>query len=898
MNNSVGQNIFTTPKNQQSVSGFPVNRFYTKAQSDAKYAPAEGGVTYTPGSAIFVAADGKFTQNNSNYYIQNSASTPTVLATNTNVALSVNVGGDFSGTDAINIYGQYDTYLPNSAITNSLTGINTDGAVPAYSTSSSRGTGSSPIQLQANDMIGGFFGFGAQGASSPSYQNLGGMGTFTTGASTNNLGGELRWYTKGDGGSLAQWMSLSNSGTLTNTGKYASFGNTVPPVRITNGIDVYGTDNTINGVQLGVGNASAGTSAYTFLYMNNNLAVSADSTHYAGLGYTSSAYSDTTFGTGANVANQLQVWNTDGPTTFINSKASAQYVNFLIGGAATTNEIARLNTTGLGINTSAPTNSLTLGSTSTGYAHYNTADQVTNYQKFTGTWVAGQYQLGTTLGGSATAASLLVGVAASAAGPIARYLLISPSLPFYTYATGTVTVNTNQGAVDIGGGSALVAASSTQISLSITPTINQTSTAGFTSLYISPQTSGTGAGLGSGTGYLIDAGTSSSGSGGGHSQKFIVDQNGGTGIASQLRIGVFANNSVFSVNRTGWSVAAWGTRGVATSVENNTYNDSSSTTGTVGTLTAFTSLGAPTITSTNANVIYTTAANLYISGAPIGSGNASITNSWAIYVNSGNSFFIGSVTSASRIQANSVSVGTGWIGTGQNITYSTSSPYGTAGFSLNMADNTYNTTAALSSPSVVGVNTFGIPTLQATNAQTITSASTVYISGVPVASTGVTIASPYALYIAAGNTFLGGLVTTYNNIATTGNGIPSIYGTGRTVGATAAVASVATYTVGAADASFWISANVLITTATTHAFTVTVAYTSEDNTSRVLTLQFSNLAGTFVTSIANAAGAVPYEGVPLHIRCKASTAITIASAAGGVYTSVVYNIEGNITKIA
>lgn len=166
----------------------------------------------TMGSVVFINPTGIIAQDNNNFYVQDSATTPTQLATNTNFALSINTNGDISGTDAVNIYGQYDAYLPNSAITNSLTGLNTDGAVPIYSTSSSRGTGSAPLQLQTGDMTGGYFGFGSQGASSPTYQNLGGMSVFTTGSSTNNLGGELRWYTKGDGGTLTQWLTLSNAG--------------------------------------------------------------------------------------------------------------------------------------------------------------------------------------------------------------------------------------------------------------------------------------------------------------------------------------------------------------------------------------------------------------------------------------------------------------------------------------------------------------------------------------------------------------------------------------------------------------------------------------------------------------------------------------------------------------
>jgi hypothetical protein len=120
--------------------------------------------------------------------------------------------------------------------------------------------------------------------------------------------------------------------------------------------------------------------------------------------------------------------------------------------------------------------------------------------------------------------------------------------------------------------------------------------------------------------------------------------------------------------------------------------------------------------------------------------------------------------------------------------------------------------------------------------------------------------------------------------------------TGRATAQTAANASVATYTLGASDASFEISANVLVTTSSAEAFTVTVDYTDEGNTARTITLNFQLLVGTIGTAINFANGAVPYEGIPLHIRCKASTAITIKTAAGGVYTGATYNVEGIIKK--
>lgn len=140
-----------------------------------------------------------------------------------------------------------------------------------------------------------------------------------------------------------------------------------------------------------------------------------------------------------------------------------------------------------------------------------------------------------------------------------------------------------------------------------------------------------------------------------------------------------------------------------------------------------------------------------------------------------------------------------------------------------------------------------------------------------------------------------GLPVKSNNVALTGYGYPSIFKSDRATAQTAA-ASLAAYTVGAADGSFIISANVLVTTSTLHNFTVTCTYTDEGNTSRTLTIPFTNLAGTALTAITNAAGAVPYEGIPQHIRCKAGTTITIAST--GTFTTVNYNIEEMIAQIS
>jgi hypothetical protein len=148
-----------------------------------------------------------------------------------------------------------------------------------------------------------------------------------------------------------------------------------------------------------------------------------------------------------------------------------------------------------------------------------------------------------------------------------------------------------------------------------------------------------------------------------------------------------------------------------------------------------------------------------------------------------------------------------------------------------------------------------------------------------------------------GGLALQGLVKTYNNIATAGWGVPAIQAAGRATAQTAANASISTYTVGAADGSFEVSANVLVTTSTTHTFTVTCAYHDEGNTLRTLTFGFTQLAGaTFLTSITNITGAGPYESPVYHIRCKAGSAITIATT--GTFTTVTYNVEGIIRQVA
>ena len=138
-------------------------------------------------------------------------------------------------------------------------------------------------------------------------------------------------------------------------------------------------------------------------------------------------------------------------------------------------------------------------------------------------------------------------------------------------------------------------------------------------------------------------------------------------------------------------------------------------------------------------------------------------------------------------------------------------------------------------------------------------------------------------------------MTALGTILSTKN-MDQIQASGRSTAQTAAVASVATFTVGAADASFLVTGNVLVTVSTLHSFSLQVDYTDEGNTARTLTMPVAQLAGTFVAAITNGTGAGPYEGVAVQLRCKASTAITIKTT--GTFTTVTYNVEGYIIQIS
>lgn len=123
----------------------------------------------------------------------------------------------------------------------------------------------------------------------------------------------------------------------------------------------------------------------------------------------------------------------------------------------------------------------------------------------------------------------------------------------------------------------------------------------------------------------------------------------------------------------------------------------------------------------------------------------------------------------------------------------------------------------------------------------------------------------------------------------------NVVASGRQTAQVAADANVFTFTLPAADHSYLITSNILVTASTLHSFTTTCSYTDESNTARVLTLNYSQLTGAFVTAITNGTGASAYEGVPVQIRCKASTNVVVATT--GTFTSVTYNVEAALVQL-
>jgi hypothetical protein len=89
---------------------------------------------------------------------------------------------------------------------------------------------------------------------------------------------------------------------------------------------------------------------------------------------------------------------------------------------------------------------------------------------------------------------------------------------------------------------------------------------------------------------------------------------------------------------------SWTTTGVGIRTVASTYTDSSTAAAGTAVTNHVHVLAQPTIAGSNSVVTTTTAATLYIAGAPANGTNMTVTNPYALYVNAGNTFLNGNVT--------------------------------------------------------------------------------------------------------------------------------------------------------------------------------------------------------------------------------------------------------------
>jgi len=461
--------------------------------------------------------------------VSSSASSQWTTSGTTISYSSGNVGiGTSSPTNALEVNGaaQFTQSIVSTGSSSQYTGSSTAQTVPTavqvrVSNTSNVNNSLSQLYLTANNSNGitqrGYFGLisnsgagtytptiviGAQngvssfnelmrinssgqvgmGTTSPAFA-LDVSGTIRTTAGVRFPDGTVQTtaFTGGGGGS-----SWTTSGTTLNyTGGSVGIGNTNPSTALdVSGIGTFGGNSTNGGLRI--------------ISSTGGLTTNLNST---GVGAWLTA--QTIYGT-----------NTAGANLTLDSTSNAAKGNIILAPSGGF----------VGIGTSSPTHAVTLPTSSTGFAVYNTADQTTNYERFVGKWSGNTFLLGNEVGGSGSSRVLRVGTAA-VAGDINRTLNVSGATPFFSYTFSSTGLAGY--AMDIGGGNSFVGSSVNQGALSITPTVSQSGTSGFRGLWISPHVQASG----SGSNYLLDVGTNTAASGAGtHTSQFVVTQSGTVGV--------------------------------------------------------------------------------------------------------------------------------------------------------------------------------------------------------------------------------------------------------------------------------------------------------------------------------------------------------------------------------
>jgi hypothetical protein len=169
--------------------------------------------------------------------------------------------------------------------------------------------------------------------------------------------------------------------------------------------------------------------------------------------------------------------------------------------------------------------------------------------------------------------------------------------------------------------------------------------------------------------------------------------------------------------------------------------------------------------------------------------------------------------------------------------------------------------------------------------------------GIDVATDSTLKLRGRALTAGTGNLDIGAKITAYNNLTTTGSGVPYVLQSGRGVAITSSLdANRCTFTP-AADGTFEVWDYILVTTAGAATnMNGTIAFKTEEGTARSVAVVWQLAAGGTVTNVLTAAGTVGYYGVPIVIRAQAATAITVSTT--GTPSTAVYNHECSIQQIS
>ena len=186
----------------------------------------------------------------------------------------------------------------------------------------------------------------------------------------------------------------------------------------------------------------------------------------------------------------------------------------------------------IGIGGATPTHALTIPTSSTGIAIYNTADQTTNLERGLIQWSGNTLNIQAASAGSGVLRKVRLlsgGSSVEAVGNATPFVSLTP-------ATSSTTGNFIQASTSSGG---LTGSSGTQVMLAVVPTYNQTGTAGGTDLLINR----TQTAIGSGSHLLFDAQVSAS-------SKFSVNNAGAVVFAGYLASGVQSLSGAGAVNVT------------------------------------------------------------------------------------------------------------------------------------------------------------------------------------------------------------------------------------------------------------------------------------------------------------------------------------------------------------